>query len=481
MLSKLRTPNFNRTKVIATLGPATSSEEVLTKIIEAGVDICRLNFSHGKHEDLVPVIKIIRDINEKYNMHVCLLADLQGPKLRIGEMANGKEEWAPGDRVTFTTEKVAGTKDRVYMTYQQFPADVNVGDKILLDDGKLELRAISTNGKTEVVAEVIYGGTISSKKGVNLPNTKISLPSLTEKDLQDLDFALENNLEWIALSFVRSPEDIRQLREIIKSKGKKARIIAKIEKPEAVQHLDEILQITDAVMVARGDLGVELPMEEVPVIQKTIIKKCLGYSKPVIVATQMMESMITNSRPTRAEANDVANAVMDGADAVMLSAETSVGQFPVEVIQAMDKIISRVEAEHAIYNVRYSLNKLSPTFISDAVCLNAVLMSKEVNAKAIISMTKTGYTAYKLASFRPEAKIFIFSDDPELLNTMNLIWGVRGFIYDKFVSTDETFRDVIRILKEYGHLQEGDLVVNTAAMPIQARSKTNALKISVVD
>jgi pyruvate kinase len=481
MLNSLKSPDFNRTKVIATLGPASSEEEILKKLINAGVDICRLNFSHGKHEDIEKTINTIRDINKRHDLHICILCDLQGPKLRIGEMENGSAIWNPGDKVIFTTEKCIGTAGRVYMTYPNFPQDVKIGDKILVDDGKLELQVTATNGKDEVEAEVTYGGIVSSKKGVNLPNTAISLPSLTEKDLIDLDFALSFNVEWIALSFVRSQDDIIGLKKHIEMKGKHARVIAKIEKPEAIKCIDEVIKATDAVMVARGDLGVELPMEDVPLLQKMIVRKCIAASKPVIIATQMMESMITSARPTRAEANDVANAVMDGADAVMLSAETSVGKYPLQVIEAMDKIIARVEAERGIYNVKYSLDKKSETFISDAVCLNAVLMSKEVNAKAIISMTKSGYTAFKIASFRPEAKIYIFSDDPDLLNRVNLIWGVRGFIYDKFSTTDETFADVIEILKKAGHLEPGDLVVNTASMPIHEKSRTNALKVTVVE
>jgi len=481
MLSNLKSPDFNRTKVIATLGPASSSEETLTQMIEAGVDICRLNFSHGNHEDLEQVIKTIRAINAKYNLHTCILADLQGPKLRIGAMENNAAIWKPGDKVIFTTEKCMGTASKVYMTYPQFPMDVKIGDKILVDDGKLELHVTATNQKDEVEAEVTYGGVVSSKKGVNLPNTAISLPSLTEKDLEDLEFALSFDVEWVALSFVRSADDIVKLKEIIASKNKNARVIAKIEKPEAVATIDEIIEATDALMVARGDLGVEMPMEDVPMIQKDLIRKCIAASKPVIVATQMMESMITSARPTRAEANDVANAVMDGADAVMLSAETSVGQYPVQVVEYMDKIIRAVEAQKHIYHVKYSLDKNSETFVSDAVCLNAVMMAKEVNAKAIISMTKSGYTAYKISSFRPEARVYIFSDDAELLNRVNLIWGVRGFIYNKFSTTDETFADVIKILKDSGHLESGDMVVNTASMPISEKARTNALKVSVVD
>jgi pyruvate kinase len=473
--------NFNRTKVVATIGPATESYEMLEKIIEAGVDVCRLNCSHGSHDILIKVIERVRAINEKHNLHTCLLADLQGPKIRLGEVVNNAIEWTKGDIVTFTTTKQIGTKEKVYITYPDFAKDVTVGESILVDDGKFELTILETNKIDEVTARVLNGGKISSKKGVNLPKTKISLPSLTEKDLIDLDFALENNVEWVALSFVRTPNDILELKERIKAAGKTTKVVAKIEKPEAVECFDEILKVTDAVMVARGDLGVELPMEEVPLIQKMLVKKCIAASKPVIIATQMMESMISSPKPTRAESNDVANAVLDGADAVMLSAETSVGLYPVEVIEQMERIIHRVEQDKIIYKIKPHLDYQSKTFISDSVCLNAVLMSKEVKANAIISMTKTGYTAFKITSFRPESPVFIFSDNKELLNTINLIWGVRGLYYDEFKSTDSTILDVIAILKEEGHLNTGDVVVNTASMPIHAKTRTNALKISIVE
>lgn len=475
------TPKFSRTKIVATIGPATESEEMLEKIIEAGVDVCRLNFSHGQHDVLKKIIARIRKINEKYGLHVCILGDLQGPKLRLGDIENNSITWDKGDIVTFTTDKCVGSKEKVYITYPQFPRDVKLDDKILVDDGKIELIVLDTNNENEVRAIVTYGGEVSSKKGVNLPHTQISLPSLTEKDLADLDFALEQEIDWIALSFVRTADDIKHLKKIIKEKGKRTQVVAKIEKPDAVKNFDSILKETDGVMVARGDLGVEMPMEDVPLIQKSLVKRCIAAAKPVIIATQMMESMITNARPTRAEANDVANAVLDGADAVMLSAETSVGKYPVQVIESMEKIIARIEADKTIYSIKYSLNKKSDSFLSDAVCLNAVLMSNEVNANAIISMTKSGYTAFKISSFRPEAKVFIFSDDYNLLNMLSLVWGVQAFFYNKFASTDETIKDVVEILKEQGQLKVGDITINTASMPIHERQRTNALKISVVD
>lgn len=481
MISKLTGPHFNRTKVVATIGPASSNEQILEEMIGAGIDVCRLNFSHGNHADLENLIRTIRAINEKNNLHVSILCDLQGPKIRLGDIENGSAVWKPGDLVTFTTERMLGSASKVYITYASFPQDVQPGETILVNDGALELKVIETNQLDTVQAMVTLGGIVSSRKGVNLPNTKISLPSLTEKDKADLAFALKHRVDWIGLSFVRSAHDIINLKEEIKRAGANSRVVAKIEKPEAVQNLEDIIDETDAVMVARGDLGVEMAPEEVPLIQKRVVKLCKKAGKPVIIATQMMESMIVNPKPTRAETNDVANAVMDGADAVMLSGETSVGQYPVQVVEYMDRIIAKVEQSDAIYKTDYHLDEQSISFLSDAVCLNAVLMAKEANARAIISMTKSGYTAYKIASFRPKAKIYIFSDDAELLNAINLVWGVKGFKYSRYVSTDETFSDVISILKESGHLENGDIVINTASMPIQEQGRTNTLKISVVD
>ncbi|MCX6351332.1 MAG: pyruvate kinase [Bacteroidetes bacterium] len=423
------------------MGPACNSPQMLETIIKAGVNVCRMNFSHSTHADHLDVIQNVRRINQENNLHTCLLADLQGPKLRIGDVEGGKIYWEKGDEVIFTTHKCLGTRERVYITYQAFARDVVAGDSILVDDGKIELMVKSTNGVDTVIAEVFNGGPVGSKKGVNLPDTQVSLPSLTEKDLKDLHFALDNDVDWIALSFVRKPEDIIELKKIIADRGKNTFVVAKIEKPEAVKNIDEILKVTDGIMVARGDLGVEIHMEDVPMIQKSIVKKCMAASKPVIIATQMMESMITNPRPTRAETNDVANAVLDGADAVMLSAETSVGAYPLSAIDSMRKIITNVEKEKSIYNVKYKLDNDSPTFLSDALCANAVWISKAVSAKAIISMTKSGYTAFKISSFRPEAHVFIFSDNREMLDAVNLIWGVTGLFYDQFSTTDTTFRD----------------------------------------
>lgn len=471
-----------KTKIVATIGPATSSKKMLKGIIEAGVNVCRINFSHGSHEDHLKVIQRVSEINKEHGYHTAILADLQGPKIRIGEIENGSVEITAGAEITFTTEKIIGNASKVYINYNDFPRDVKVGERILVDDGKLAMNIVSTNGKDQAVAKIVNNGTLSSKKGVNLPNTKVSLPSLTEKDKIDLDFALENNVEWIGLSFVRNARDIIELKHIIESKGKTSRVIAKIEKPEAVSDIEDIIAKTDGIMVARGDLGVEIPMEEVPLVQKDIVKRCLVAAKPVIIATQMMESMITNISPTRAEVNDVANAVLDGADAVMLSGETSVGAYPLQVIEAMVKIIEQMETSESIYH-----QETVPTlpdderFISDSICFNAGRLAARVNAKAIVTMTHSGYTAMKISSFRPKAGTFAFTGNHSLLNTLSLVWGVKGFYYDKFVSTDHTIADIKYLLKKNGYVAEKDLVINLASMPISEKGQSNMLKLSFVD
>ena len=472
---------WNKTKIIATMGPATSSIEVLEEMIKAGVNICRINFSHGSYEGVQNNINNIRTLNKKLGTNIGILADLQGPKLRIGEVENNGVELIAGNDTVITTKECIGNAQKIYITYPQFPEDVAVGDRVLIDDGKILLKVISTNRKDEVNARVVYGGFLSSKKGVNLPNTKISLPCLTEKDLQDLDFALENDVEWIGLSFVRSVTDIVELKDIIKQHKKSARVIAKIEKPEAIGEIDNIIDVTDGIMVARGDLGVELPMEQVPMIQKMLVKKCIKASKPVIIATQMMESMITNFSPTRAEVNDVANAVMDGADAVMLSAETSVGKFPVKVIESMQKIIERVEEEDAIYHREHPPVLKTQTFVSDSICYNACVMAKQAGAIAIVTLTNSGYTAFKLSSHRPKANIYVFTDNSTLLTSLNLVWGVRGFYYNKFESTDKTIDDLKMFLKKEGYVKVDDLIINIASMPMKEKGRANMLKLSYIN
>lgn len=473
--------DHQNTKIVATVGPASGSYEVLLDLVKAGVDVFRLNFSHGTHQDHEQVINHITYINEKYGLHISILADLQGPKLRVGKIENNALELKEGDIVTFVNEKCVGTMEKIYMSYDQFPADVNEGETVLVDDGKLVFEVIETNKRDTVRLKTVFGGVLSSNKGVNLPNTKVSLPSLTEKDLIDLDYILTQPVNWIALSFVRRPEDITELRERIEARNHPAKIIAKIEKPEAIKNIDKIIKETNGVMVARGDLGIEVPIEQLPVIQKEIIRKCIQRSRPVIVATQMMDSMITNPSPTRAEVTDVANAVLDGADAVMLSGETSVGRHPVKVVEYMNKIIDSAEKIFDLGEHRPKAAKKSRTFLSDAVCLSAAKIAEEVRAKAIVGMTSSGYTAFKVSSYRPSNEIYIFSDRMHMLATLNLVWGVRCFYYDRFTTTDDTITDVTNILKSAGKVNAGDVIVNIGSMPLHRRHRANMLKVSVVE
>lgn len=471
---------FNKTKIVATIGPASWSYEKLKDMIGAGVDVCRINLSHGDYSHHEEVIRHIRRINKEMEVHTSILVDLQGPKLRIGEVKDNEMMLAKGDEITFTTQECLGENGRLYMNYQQFPSDVSVGETVLIDDGKLQLRVLETNKKDEVRAIVESGGRLSSRKGVNLPRTRISLPSLTAKDLDDLQFAMKMDVDWIGLSFVRTAQDIIDLKKIIERAGKKMRVIAKIEKPEALQEIDHIIRVTDALMVARGDLGVELPMEEVPLIQKMLVSKCIRACKPVIIATQMMESMITNFVPTRAEVNDVANSVLDGADAVMLSGETSVGEHPVRVVEYMRNIISTIESKSYPYNRNNPPDVTSETYISDSVCYNACVMASQVGARAIVGMTRSGYTAYRVSSQRPNADIFIFTDMPSQLSVLSLIWGVRGFYYNNAVSTDETISELQQILKKKGVVEAGDIIINLASMPLEEQGRTNMIKLGRV-
>jgi len=474
-------PFHSKTKIVATLGPASAKPDVLYSMFNAGLDVCRLNFSHGSQADHQEVLDTIRSINKKYKYNVGILADLQGPKIRIGTVKDGGIHLVNGSRTVITTQECVGNEERIYITYQNFPQDVKAGEIILLDDGKLQMRVVETNYKDEVVCEIVHGGILTSRKGVNLPNTKVSIPSLTIEDRKNLEFVLENDVEWIGLSFVRNAEDIIELKDIIKARGKKAKVVAKIEKPEAIANIDEIIAVSDAIMVARGDLGVEMPMEEVPLLQKMIVKKCRAASKPVIIATQMLESMITTPRPTRAEVNDVANSVLDGADAVMLSGETSVGEFPLIVIETMQKIINNIEENNYPFHVEKFCSKDSKSFLSDAVCDSACTLAKQTSAVGIVSMTLSGYTAFEISSHRPKAPIFIFTSDETLLNTLSLIWGVRGFFYDKFESTDDTINDVNDVLKKYKLIKKGDVIINTGAIPLKTKGRTNMIKVTIID
>lgn len=475
---------IHRTKIVATVGPACDTYEKLLELVKAGVNIFRLNFSHGTHENKAQIIEHIRAINAKEPYNISILADLQGPKLRVGEIENGALLIEPGDILTFTSkEKVVGTKEKIYVSYPNLHEDVEVGNKIMIDDGKLEVVVTEITKGGDVKVQVTYGGMLLPKKGVNLPDTKISLPALTEKDLIDLDFIIGQKVDWVALSFVRKAEDIVDLKKRLADAKSKSKVIAKIEMPSALVDLRNIVLESDGVMVARGDLGVELPVEKVPMAQRDIIRKCIHRAKPVIVATQMMESMIDRVKPNRSEITDVANAVLEGADAVMLSGETATGKHPALVVETMRKIILEVERTEYRYNREEDLKPLphSPSFLSDAICYNGCKLAKDTKADALIGMTQSGYTAFVLSSYRPYSPIFIFTKEKTLVNQLSLSWGVRAFFYDEEESLDDIMFDQIKILKERGFLKTGDVVVNTGSTPIHLHIPTNVLKITKVD
>jgi pyruvate kinase len=477
MFSKIK---YNKTKIVATVGPAIDNIETLKTLISSGVNVFRINFSHSTHENHAMAIANIRKASDIVKVPVSILGDLQGPKLRIGGVDNNFMEVKKGESVILTVKECISKDGKIYVKYPNLAKEVLPGESVLLDDGKLNFEFTEIIDEYNVKAKVISGGVLSSNKGFNLPSTKMSVEALTAKDRKDLKFILTEDFDWVALSFVRAKEDIVLLRKIINDAGRNLKIISKIEKPQAVENLDEILDVTDGIMVARGDLGVEMPMEKVPVIQKKIVQKCIEASKPVIIATQMMESMINSPTPTRAETSDVANSVMDGADAVMLSAETSVGKYPINTIEAVEKILGNAETGWDVYNRGNSPSKSSPTFLSDEICYTAVQMSRRIGAKAIVSMTQTGYTAYKIASFRPDCDIFIFTANKKLITQLNLLWNVRVFFYDLDTNTDDTVTEVLEILKKENLIKVDDVVVHTAAMPVKENRKTNTLKISRV-
>src|SRR5215213_5060441 len=475
---------FHRTKIVATVGPACSTYERLLELVKAGVNVFRLNFSHGTHEDKTAVIEHIRNINKTQPYNISILGDLQGPKLRVGEIENGGLVIVPGDILCFTSkEKVVGNKERIYVSYPNLHLDVEVGNKILIDDGKIEVVVIDITMDGDVRVAVTYGGTLLPKKGVNLPDTNISLPAMTEKDVIDLEFIIEQELDWVALSFVRKAEDIVDLKKRLAAKNSNTKVIAKIEMPSALADLRNIVVESDAVMVARGDLGVELPVEKVPMAQRDIIRKSIHRAKPVIVATQMMESMIHHVKPNRSEITDVANAVLEGADAVMLSAETATGDHPTLVVQTMKKIIQEVERTEYRYNREEDLKPQikSPSFLSDAICYNACKIARDTEADALVGMTQSGYTAFILSSYRPRSPLYIFTKERSLVNQLSLSWGVRAFYYDEEESLDDILFDQLNILKERGFVKRGDVVINTGSTPVSLHLPTNIVKITKVE
>ncbi|GAB3636677.1 pyruvate kinase [Hymenobacter arcticus] len=473
--------SFNKTKIVATVGPASNTYDLLGMLIREGVDVFRLNFSHGAHEEHLSVINTVRRLNKDMRTNVGLLQDLQGPKIRLGEVEGGSVEIKRGDKIKLVCgEKEISTATRLSTIYMGLARDVKPGDQILIDDGKIELKVLATDRDHEVDVEVVYGGIVKPRKGINLPDSEVSAPSMTEKDIEDLKFGLEHDVDWVALSFARKADDIRFIKRLIAEAGKTTRVIAKIETPDGLRNIDEIIALTDAVMVARGDLGVEVKMEEVPMAQKMIIEKCNKAGKPVIVATQMMESMITAPRPTRAETSDVANAVIDGADAVMLSAETAVGAYPAEVIRSMVGTILSVESRSPkLFYKWWPVDATATTFVEDSILSAACHLAKNTTARVITGMTGKGYTAFQLAKYRPKADIFIFTDNRPLLTVLSLVWGVRCFYYDRFNSTDSTISDIKNILTTTGHLKEGNVFITTGTMPISERGRANMVKVSV--
>lgn len=471
----------SKTKIIATIGPASKSKEILKQMILEGVDVCRLNFSHDVHEAHAETVKNIRDLNKELNTNVAILVDLQGPKIRIGEVENNNIFIEKDQTIEFVNNPIIGNSKKLYVDYEDFAVDIQVGEEILIDDGKIKLICTETNGKDSAKARVIYGGEISSRKGVNLPQTDLQVPSMTDKDIEDAQFALELDVDWLALSFVRRVSDIIELKQLVRRKKKRVNVVAKIEKPQAIKNIDEIIAEADAIMVARGDLGVELNFSTVPLLQKQIVEKCINMSKPVIIATQMMESMIENFRPTRAEANDVANAVLDGADTLMLSGETSVGKYPVLTIQNMHQIIEHTEGEKYEFNRGISPSPDSPRFVRDSVCYSASRMAEKIGAKAIITFTEHGNTAFTISGYRPKADIYAFTPTKSLLSVLSLLWGVRAFSFQDSNDFSSAIDYTINFLLKKGYISEGDYVIHVGSIPTQVTNKTNVLKVTKIE
>ena len=469
---------YNKTKIIATIGPSSSDINILKEMVIAGVDVVRLNFSHGEKEFHKQIIKNVRKISAELNVPVCILQDLQGPKIRVGEILNDSIKLKDNEELKIVSKNVVGDS-RVISIDNDILYDIKSNERILIDDGKIELRVISSS-KNEVLTKIIRGGILLPRKGINFPESNISLSSITEKDIEDLHFGLDNDVDWIALSFVRSEKDIKLLRKLIMERGKETRIIAKIEKPQAIKNIDKIIKVSDGLMVARGDLGVEMPMESVPIYQKKIVDKCNKAYKPVIIATQMLESMVEQKTPTRAESNDVANAVLDGADAVMLSAESATGNYPIIAVKSMEKIISSVERSTSEIYYNFEKNKLLKNRVNESLITAACRLSKQINAKAIVSMTKSGFTAFRVSGNRPKAKIFIVTNDKNLGNIMNIVWGVRCIFYDKTENIDLTLENIENILVENNHLKKDDKYIVTASMPEHWESHTNMMKVNIV-
>ena len=467
----------SQTKIIATLGPASRDIETLRKMFLEGIDLCRINFSHGNHKEHNEYSDNIKRLNSELKSHVSILGDLQGPKIRLGMVQDEGLRVTAGDVIYITNIPTKSGKDTILVNYERFPVDVEPGDTVLLDDGKIKLLVENTDKKEKVTTKVIFGGIILSRKGVNLPDTKISIPGFTPKDKEDALFAIENDFDWIALSFVRDDSDVVELRKIIESRGSSMKIIAKIEKPQAVTNIDKIIEKTDAVMVARGDLGVEVDFDRVPVIQKQIVGKCLQAAKPVIIATQMMESMMDNFRPTRAEANDVANAVLDGADAVMLSGETAVGRYPIETIINMQRVIDATEGKGYEIPHKIVIDPDSDSFVSDVLCSNASEVVKTTGAKAMVLHTSTGLTSFNLSRFRPDSSIFVFTSNKKLRRQCSLIWGVRAFYCECFSDMEDFIGHAKSFLAQHKLVEPLDRILFLSSMPMSENENPNTMRL----
>ena len=469
----------NRTKIIATIGPSSSDYQILREMVIKGVDVVRLNFSHGSHKDHKKVISNVRKISDELGVPITILQDLQGPKIRVGKLEKEQIVLKDGNNLSVTSKNIIGNQDSICIDNNVI-GDIKIGEKILIDDGKIELKVVSKEDK-QLDATVVRGGVLLERKGVNLPESDIKLSSVTEKDINDLNFGLKNDVDWIALSFVRSAKDILELKNLIKNNGYSTKVIAKIEKPQAIKNIDDIITESDGLMVARGDLGVEVPMETVPIIQKKIVDKCNLACKPVIIATQMLESMITSKTPTRAESNDVANAVLDGTDAVMLSAESATGKYPLLAVESMSRIINSVEKTSNMIYYKFEKFKKLRNKLSESLITTACRLSKQINAKAIVTMTKSGYSAYRVSGSRPKARIYIVTNEKKIGNEVNLVWGIRSIYYNKTENIDSTLENIEKILLDNKHLDKGDKYIITSSMPTHWKGHTNMMKLNVVN
>ncbi|NBC05199.1 MAG: pyruvate kinase [Bacteroidetes bacterium] len=471
-----------RTKIVCTLGPSTNTLEKIEKLYLSGMNVARINFSHGSYEDHERSIRFIREVAAKHQYSLPVLMDLQGPKIRVGKMKEGGQVVEENSIVTLTTDDVEGSAEVIPIDYEHLAKDAVTGDQILVDDGLLELRIVKKSDG-DLKAKVVVGGMLKSRKGVNLPGVKISMSSLTEKDIEDLEFGLEAGVDFVAMSFVRSARDIQEVISRIRAKGSNAAVIAKIEKPEAVDVIDDIIEETDGIMVARGDLGIEIASERVPLIQKMIIDKCRTAGKPVITATQMLDSMINNPRATRAESSDVANAVLDGTDAVMLSGETAAGKYPFEAVKAMNNIICSVEktAGSMYYNLQYRKPDWKEKQIIESLAYSCVTIAEHVDAKIISTITHSGNTARRIAKFRPRVPVVAFTESKIVRRQLNLVWGVDSVKIDEIFDTDKSVKMMETYLKENSLVSKGDRVIIATGMPVAKRGRTNMVKVSTIE